>query len=159
MPDPFNRTDLIKEHSFAVKAADVFAAKKSADSSNRLLSQNVVVAYRHSLMRVYEMAPGSPAAIHLLTGMASGEMTLGRLIGPRILQAHICQNFSDVCGEAPSVLVFESHPEASGKSPRNFSVGNASVRSIALTTTVMDISISEQMFFGLETVDFDDEGA
>lgn len=138
----------------------VFSASGLADGGVGLLTQNVSINYSQQINRIYELGTQKT---YFVVGRAQGQVSLGRVLGPRAVQLGFYQKFGDACNAAENNIDFlaDTGCTQTGGQVVNFTNGvysfgvrNAVIMSIAISVATQDMVINEQlqmMFVSLVT--------
>lgn len=70
-----------------------------------LLAQNLAISYRQMITRLYEI--GS-AAVFYVGGRTQGDGSLGRVIGPQVLNDSFYTRYGNVCNAGDNILEFRA---------------------------------------------------
>lgn len=162
MPDIFSRSGSDFRGSFASDAAKVVFSGSQQDGLSAgvgLLTQNMAVNYTQQVTRLYEIGTNFT---YLIAGRTQGQLSMGRILGPRPVQIGFYTKYGSVCNAATNNLNFEAttgcqggeNPSVTGEGASiRFGVKNAVITNIALTVAAMDMIINEQlamMFISLD---------
>jgi len=166
--DLFDRAGQAFGGSFASDAAKVIfsgagellgGASSSGAGGVGLLTQNLQVGYNQQVTRLYEIGTN---LTFLVAGRTQGQLSMGRVLGPRPVSTAFYQKYGNVCYAATNNLLVYAQtgcPQGpasgndGGLAEINFGVKNVVLTSISLTVAAMDMIINEQlsaMFVSLE---------
>jgi len=105
------------------------------------LVQNIQFSYTQQITMLYEIGSEN---VYYVGGRAQGTATLGRVIGPAPLGAQFIQNFNDLC--EPQDITFDATQGCVGGGT-NYTLEDAVLTTISVSTTAQDIVINEQLQF------------
>lgn len=147
MADIFSRANQDFKGSFASDAAQVAF---SGDGSGNvfgvgLLTQNLGVNYTQSITRLYEIGTNYT---YLVAGRTQGQLSMGRVLGPRPVAAAFYTTYGNVCNAATNNLNFSAQAGCNSQSlggSLTFGVQNAVIVSIGLSVGAQDMVINENL--------------
>lgn len=138
--------------SFAADAAKVvFSQADVNDGGVGLLTQNLAINYTQQITRLYEI--GTQKTFYVV-GRAQGQVSMGRVLGPRPVQLGFYQKFGNACNAAENNIDFlaDTGCTQTGGQVVNFTEGvyafgirNAVITSIGITIAAQDMIINEQL--------------
>lgn len=155
MADIFSRAGQDFMGSFASDAARVAFAGGGTDGvvGVGLLTQSLSCNYTQAITRLYEIGTNFT---YLVAGRTQGQISLGRVLGPRPVQAAFYAKYGNVCNAATNNLNFEATAGCNGVGATGtftFGIKNAVINSIGFSVAAQDMVINEQlamMFVSLE---------
>ena len=154
MADLFGRFADAHGGSFAADAAKItFAADPGVLGAGGvgMLTQNLVFNYQQQVNRIYEI--GTNLSFYV-AGRTQGNLTVGRVLGPRPITVAFYKKYGDVCQAATNHLDIQMSAGCttvgSFNQNYNFSMKYCVIVSIGVSVNAQDTMISEQlqMMFG-----------
>lgn len=148
MADIFSRANQNFQGSFASDAAQVaFAGNGSGQVFGvGLLTQNLSINYTQSITKLYEIGTNYT---YLVAGRTQGQLSMGRVLGPRPVAAAFYTTYGNVCNAATNNLNFSAQAGCNSQSSTGgaltFGVQNAVIVSIGLSVGAQDMVINEQL--------------
>lgn len=168
MPEIFNRRPLAFGGAFAADAANIFFGTVCLPdgaggfvcggnaiipfSGIGLLTQNVNIQYSQPINRIFEVGGHFQ---YFVAGRPQGNMSLGRIVGPRPITTAFYTLFGDVCKGPNTSMLFAGAAGCSeipilGVDEGNgfmFLVDGALLQSIGISVGAQDMIINEQLQF------------
>lgn len=173
MPEIFGRVPLDFGGGFAADAANIFFGTFSPDIAGNLtapastgtglLVQNIGIQYQQPINRIFEIGG---AYAYYVAGRPQGNMTLGRIVGPRPISVAFYIVFGDVCLGPVTTMFFgaaqgcTARPVLGVGTPNQFmfAINGSLLQSIGLSVAAQDMIVNEQlqfMFISLLVPNFD----
>jgi len=116
-----------------------------------LMTQNLQISYQQQVQRVWEI---DSAETFYIVGRSEGELTIGRIVGVRVLSAQFIDDFSDPCEVASNVMSIQTNAGCnSGEVVGELTLNYVLVRGFQLAIAANDMILNENlnaMFAGLD---------
>lgn len=149
MADIFNRGGNDLKGTFSADGARVIFSGGGTPLAGGvgLLTQNIQGNYSQQVTRLYEV--GSDGTF-LVAGRTQGQVGMGRIMGPRPVQAAFYKNYGDVCNAPNNNLSLElttgcQKPGQGGTGKYNVDLKSVVITTIGFSVAAADMMINEQL--------------
>jgi len=153
MSDMYNRQTAPLGGSFSADQAEMYFAPFT-NTGVGLLIQNLGIQYNRQVTRLFEI--GSPRQYYV-DGRSEGTASIGRVLGPGIVQQVFYKRFGNVCNANSNVLFFKMSNtcESSVTSKAAATLHHVVITSFGLTTNAQSVLINEQLQMMFSFMDMD----
>lgn len=162
MSEIFSRNGSEFKGSFSADGARLAFAGDAAGAQILgvgLLTQSINMGYQQTIQQLYEIGT---RFTYYIAGRAQGQLSLGRILGPRPVQIAFYTKYGNVCNAATNNLNFEADTGCSGDSgPTSAENGTFTfgLRAVVITSisisiaSAQDMMISEQVAMKFAAMD------
>lgn len=148
MPDIFDRPGQQFGGSFASDAAKIVfagAGEILGGGGVGLLTQNLQVGYTQQVTQLYEIGTNY---VFLVCGRARGQVSIGRVLGPRPVQTAFYRKYGNVCNAATNNIAIQAEMGCQGQGGSgqvSFHIKNLVLTSVAITVAAENMILNEQL--------------
>jgi hypothetical protein len=149
--DVFGRTVAAYGGSFA---ADTARLVFNAAPSSGLLVQNINFQYSQNITRLYDLGDNK---VYYVGGRTQGQLSIARVIGPRVLLAQFYAQYGDVCKARGNMAMFEMERGCEG-STFNYTMMYCVITTIGVSAAAADMVINEQSTMMFSSMTYEEGG-
>lgn len=135
--DVFGRTVAAYGGSFA---ADTARLVFNAAPSSGLLVQNLNFQYSQNITRLYDLGDNK---VYYVGGRTQGQMSIARVIGPRVLLAQFYSQYGDVCNARGNMAMFQMARGCEGAT-FSYTMMYCVITTIGVAAAAADMVVNEQ---------------
>jgi len=149
--DVFGRTVAAFGGSFA---ADTARLTFSSVPSSGLLVQNINFQYSQNITRLYDLGDNK---VYYVGGRTQGQLTIARVIGPRVLLAAFYKQYGDVCKARENTATFEMDRGCEGAT-FSYTMKYCVITTIGVSAAAADMVINEQSTMMFSSMEYEEGG-
>lgn len=149
--DVFGRTVAAYGGSFA---ADTARLVFNAAPSSGLLVQNINFQYSQNITRLYDLGDNK---VYYVGGRTQGQLSIARVIGPRVLLAQFYQQYGDVCNARGNMCMFQMQRGCEGAS-FSYTMMYCVITTIGVSAAAADMVINEQSTLMFSSLTYEEGG-